>query len=51
MLLSLGIVTGNRRGEIFFLGIVRGIPEEEAAADDAGTACFEEVTGFDIVNF
>ena len=44
LILSLGFVAGKRHGEIFFLGIIRDIPEEEAAADDVGTARFEELT-------
>ena len=37
VLLRLSVVTGDSSREIFFLGIVRGIPEEKTAVDDVGT--------------
>jgi len=51
VLLRPGIETGDRRWEIFFLGIVRGIPKEKTTADNMGAARFEEVPGVDIVDF
>ena len=49
MLLRPGIETDDRCWEIFFLGIVRGIPKEKTTADNMRAARFEEVSGVDIV--
>ena len=51
VLLLPGIVTGDSSQEIFFLGIVRGIPEEKVVANYVRTARFEKVSGVDIVSF
>ena len=51
VLLRLTLEATYRRREIFFLGIVRGIPKEKKVADDVRTTRFEEVAGVDIVDF
>ena len=67
MLSRFDVISDYRRREILLLGIVRewkwkwkwkwkrekrnGIPEEEPAAQDVGTARSEEVTGVEIVDF